>query len=420
MMYTNLIWMWGHPEVYVLVLPAFGVYSEVVVTFSRKVIASYWSAVLGMIGVSALALSVWLHHFFTMGASVDVDVFFGTMTMVIAVPTSVLVFNWIATMWRGRIRFELPMLWFIGFITIFGIGGMAGVLLAVPPADFQLHNSLFLIAHFHSMVIGGVLFGIFCAVSYWFPKFTGFRLNQRLGRYAFWCWMIGFCLSFIPMYILGLMGAPRRLDHYSASTGWQPFFILMFIGGVVIMTGVVLQIAQIIASFIEKDRLRDTTGDPWGGRSLEWSVPSPVPFYNFTSIPEVSTRDAFWEMKQHEIAKPKYEDIILPKNTAAGIYIAAFGTLACFAFVWNIIWLIVLSIIGIIVVFVMRTFDDHTEYTLTAAEVQKHEEAQLRKLHAAGPVKEYNPDDDMGLRSLVKWLWAYGADVIRNKKWRTR
>lgn len=416
MMYTNLIWMWGHPEVYILMLPAFGVFSEVVSTFSRKAIASYWSNVLGMIGVSALALSVWLHHFFTMGAGADVNAFFGVMTMIIAIPTSVLVFTWIATMYKGRIRFDTPMLWFLGFIIIFAIGGMAGVMLAVPPADFQLHNSLFLVAHFHSMVIGGVLFGIFCGITYWFPKFTGFRLNERIGRYAFWAWMIGFCLSFIPMYILGLMGATRRLDHYDKSTGWQPLFILMFIGGVVIMIGVALQLAQILASVIQKNRLRDTTGDPWNGRTMEWASASPPQFYNFTIIPRIKSRDAFWELKQQGVPKPAYEDIHIPKNTAAGIYISIFAFLACFAFVWEIVWLVVASIIGIIISFVVRAYNEHSEYTLTAEEVQEMEETRLKKVPAAS--SKQTDEDDMGLWELVSIVLAFVKDVLRNKRWR--
>ena len=420
MMYTNLIWMWGHPEVYVLILPAFGVFSEVVSVYSRKPIASYGSAVFGMFGVSALALSVWLHHFFTMGASADVDAFFGTMTLVIAVPTSVLVFNWIATMYKGRIKFDTPMLWFLGFVSIFALGGMSGVMLAIPPVDFQLHNSLFLVAHFHSTVIGGVLFGIFCGISYWFPKFTGIKLNERIGKYAFWCWIIGFCLSFIPMYVLGLMGATRRLDHYDASTGWQPLFITMFIGGLVIATGVALQIAQIIASFIQKRRLRDTTGDPWDGRTLEWATPSPPQFYNFTTIPVVKQRDVFWHQKQQGRPKQTYEDIHIPKNTAAGIYISAFATLACFGFVWNIIWLIAVSVIGIIAVLIWRTFDEQIEYSLTAAEVEKLESDRKHKELSAGPVEEYDPDEDMGLRELITISFTYINDVIRNKRWRTR
>ncbi|MES2971782.1 MAG: cbb3-type cytochrome c oxidase subunit I [Patescibacteria group bacterium] len=413
MMYTNLIWMWGHPEVYILMLPAFGVFSEVVTTFSRKAIASYTSNVLGMIGVSVLALSVWLHHFFTMGASADVNAFFGVMTMIIAIPTSVLVFTWIATMYKGRIRFDTPMLWFLGFIAIFTIGGMAGVMLAVPPADFQLHNSLFLVAHFHSMVIGGVLFGIFCGITYWFPKITGLKLNERIGRSAFWCWMIGFCMSFIPMYVLGIMGATRRLDHYDSSTGWQPLFVLMLIGGIIIAVGLALQLAQILASVIQKKRLRDTTGDPWNGRSLEWSVASPPPSYNFTVIPSVTTHDAYWEMKRQGLPKPAYEDILIPKNTAAGVYIGGLAFLAGFAFVWEIVWLAAVSIIGIIVVFIVRAFNEHGEYTLTAAEVQQLEEARIKKTQDAS-----NGDDtgeDMGVWELIGVVFAYVSDLIRNK-----
>jgi cytochrome o ubiquinol oxidase subunit 1 len=423
MMYTNLIWMWGHPEVYILILPAFGVFSEVVATFSRKPIASYASAVLGMIGVSAFALSVWLHHFFTMGAGADVNAFFGVMTMIIAIPTAVLVFTWIATMHKGRIRFTVPMLWFLGFIATFTIGGLTGVMLAVPPADFQLHNSLFLVAHFHSNVIGGVLFGIFAGINFWFPKIAGFRLNERIGRYAFWCWIVGFCLSFIPMYILGIMGATRRLDHYDASTGWQPFYILMLIGGLVIAVGTALQIVQIIASVIQKRRLADTTGDPWDGRSLEWATPSPAPFYNFTVIPEVTARDEFWEMKQRGLPQPAYEDIHIPKNTASGIYISIFAFLASFGFVWEIVWLEVVSIIAIIVCIIIRTFNDDSEYTLRAAEVRKLDEARMKKAAAARAAapsgKGADADEDMGLWEFVKIVLTWAWDVVKHKRWRS-
>jgi len=419
MMYTNLIWMWGHPEVYVLILPAFGVFSEVVSTFSRKPIASYKSAVAGMIGVSAFALSVWLHHFFTMGAGADVNAFFGIMTMVIAIPTSVLVFNWIATMYKGKIKFDTPMLWFMGFVAIFAIGGITGVMLAIPPIDFQLHNSLFLVAHFHSTVIGGVLFGIFCAISYWFPKFTGIRLNERIGKLAFWFWVIGFCLSFIPMYVLGFMGASRRLDHYDASTGWQPLFILMFIGGLVIAIGVAMQLAQILASFIQKNKLRDVTGgDPWNGRTLEWATSSPPQFYNFTVIPQVSSVDAYWEMKQQGIQKPVYEDIHMPKNTAVGIYISIYGTLASFAFVWEINWIIVVSIIGIIVTFIRRAFTEDSEYTITAAEVQKLEEKRIKKSLEDDKHKADDSEEEMGVIELVKFIINFVLNIIKNKSWR--
>lgn len=416
MMYTNLIWMWGHPEVYVLILPAFGVFSEVVSTFSRKSIASYMSAVLGMAGVSLFALSVWLHHFFTMGASANVNAFFGVMTMIIAIPTSVLVFNWMATMYKGRIQFTTPMLWFLGFVGIFAVGGMTGVLLAVPPADFQLHNSLFLVAHFHTTVIGGVLFGVFAGITYWFPKITGVKLNERIGRYAFWSWIVGFFLAFTPLYVLGLMGATRRLDHYDSSTGWQPFFIMAFIGGVVIAIGVALQVVQIIASLMQKRRLLDATGDPWNGRTLEWSMASPPPSYNFAVIPEVKTRDAFWDMKQEGIAKPAYVDIHMPKNTASGIYISIFAFLVGFAFVWEINWLAVVSILAIIVITIARTFDEHTEFTIPAVEVEKMEKARKKELEAYKWKHADTSGEDMGLIEFIRIVIVWAIGLVRKKR----
>jgi cytochrome o ubiquinol oxidase subunit 1 len=414
MMYTNLIWMWGHPEVYILVLPAFGAFSEIVTTFSRKKIASYKSQVLGLLGVATFSLSVWLHHFFTMGAGANVNAFFGVVTMVVAIPTSVLVFNWIATMWKGRVQFKTPMLWFLGFIGTFSFGGLAGLLLAIPPADFQLHNSLFLVAHFHTMVIGGVLFGVFAAISYWFPKFAGFRLNERIGRQAFWCWIVGFCLSFIPMYVLGIMGATRRLDKYDASTGWQPLFVLMFLGGLIIALGVVLQLVQIIASVIQRRALADTTGDPWDGRTLEWATASPPPFYNFADVPEVTGRDAFMEIKHKGgLPKPKYTDIHMPKNTASGIYISIFTFVAGFAFVWHINWLAVAAILGAVYCWITRAFDDNANYTLPAAEVKKLE-TKKRKNTAASAVNE----EDMGLMDFINLTVNFVKTAVREKQWR--
>jgi cytochrome o ubiquinol oxidase subunit 1 len=294
MMYVNMIWMWGHPEVYILMLPSFGVFSEVVSTFSQKRIAGYFSMVASAIGITLLSFLVWLHHFFTMGAGANVNAFFGIMTMIIAIPTGAQVLNWLSTMYKGKIRFATPMLWFLGFIATFTIGGVAGVLLAVPGIDFQVHNSLFLVAHFHTMVIGGALFGIFAGITYWFPKVTGFKLNERIGRYAFWSWIIGFLVSFIPLYILGFMGATRRLETYPAETGWQPLFMASFIGSLIITLAVGLQILQLIVSIRQRRQNIDTTGDPWNGRNLEWATSSPPPFYNFAVIPEVTGRDAFW------------------------------------------------------------------------------------------------------------------------------
>lgn len=293
------------------------------------------------------------------------------------------------------------------------------------PADFQLHNSLFLVAHFHSNVIGGVLFGVFAAITYWFPKITGVRLNERIGRHAFVCWIVGFCMSFIPMYILGFMGATRRLDHYDGSTGWQPFYVLMLIGGIIICVGVVLQLVQIIASFMQKRRLRDTTGDPWDGRTLEWATASPPQSYNFTAIPKVHERDAFWDMKQRGLTKPAFEDIHIPKNTPAGVYIAGLGFIASFAFVWEINWLVVASLIGIIVVFVVRTFDEHTEYTLKAAQVRKLEAERSKKdeaeIRSKDPLRrlDINGEEDMGLWEFIKIAARFGLGVVRSRRWRT-
>ena len=419
MMYTNLIWMWGHPEVYILMLPSFGVFSEIVTTFSRKAVASYMTNVIGMIGVSAFALSVWLHHFFTMGSSADVNAFFGLMTIIIAIPTSVLFFNWIATMKGGKIRYSTPMLWFLGFVGLFAVGGMTGVMLAVPPVDFQLHNSLFLVAHFHTMVVGGVLFGIFAGLSYWFPKITGFKLNERLGKYAFWCWLIGFLMAFTPLYVLGLMGATRRLDHYD-TPGWQAFFIMALIGGLVISAGVVFQVVQIIASFMQKRRLADTTGDPWDGRTLEWATPSPAPAYNFTVIPAVTTRDAFLQMKQQGLpTKHVFEDIHMPRNTASGIYVSAFAFLMGFGFVWHVYWLVAVGILGMIVCVIMRTFNEDTEYTIAAAEVEKLEEARIKKALAKRQGKDvYEGDEEMGLLTFIKIVLAWALDIVKNKRWK--
>lgn len=378
MMYTNLIWMWGHPEVYVLILPAFGIYSEVVATFSQKKLSGYLSMVLAAGSVATLAVLVWLHHFFTMGAGANVNAFFGIMTSLIAIPAGVQIFNWLLTMYKGKIRFATPMFWFFGFLSTFILGGMAGVLLAIPPADFQLHNSLFLVAHFHTMIIGGALFGIFAGITYWFPKVTGFKLNETLGRYAFWAWITGFFLSFVPLYILGLMGATRRLDHYDSSTGWQPLFIIAAFGLLVILIGAALQIIQILVSVLQRKTNKDTTGDPWNGRTLEWATTSPPPFYNFAIVPQVTSTDAFWEMKKtgkNKVEKT-YENFHMPKNTAFGIYIAFFVFLIGFAMIWHIFWLAVLSLIGALVCFIIRAFDENTEYELTASEMAKLETKQ--------------------------------------------
>ena len=280
MMFMNLIWAWGHPEVYILILPAFGIFSEVVSTFSQKPLFGYRSMVGATMAIFVLAFTVWLHHFFTMGAGANVNAIFGIMSMIIAVPTGVKVFNWLFTMYGGRVVYASPMLWSIGFMVTFVIGGMTGVLLAVPPADFVLHNSLFLVAHFHNVIIGGVLFGGFAGYTYWFPKAFGFRLHEGLGKLAFWLWLVGFYVAFGPLYVLGLMGMTRRMQHYDVAE-WHPWVLLAAAGAAIILCGICVQVAQLVVSIRNREELRDLTGDPWNGRSLEWATPSPPPAFNF-------------------------------------------------------------------------------------------------------------------------------------------
>ncbi len=375
MMYVNLIWAWGHPEVYILILPAFGVFSEVVATFSKKRLFGYTSMVVATMAITVLSFIVWLHHFYTMGAGPNVNAFFAIATMVIAIPTGVKIFNWLFTMFRGRVSFTSPMHWFLGFVATFTLGGMTGVLLSVPGADFQLHNSLFLVAHFHNMIIGGVLFGYFAGLTYWFPKIFGFKLNERLGIIAFWHWIIGFFVAFMPLYALGLMGMTRRLDHYD-TFAWNPLLIVAAVGAAILAGGALVQLAQLIVSIKNRGRNRDKTGDPWDGRTLEWSISSPPPHYNFAHIPRVYSRDAFWHMKYADTPIPphsKYEDIHLPKNTPVGFYIAFYGFLFCFGLIWHITWLSIFGLLAAIVCFVIRSFDEHTEHVVTAEEVARTE-----------------------------------------------
>ncbi len=375
MMYINLIWAWGHPEVYILVLPAFGIYSEVVAAFSYKRLFGYVSMVWAIVAIAFLSFIVWLHHFFTMGAGANVNAFFGIMTMLIAVPTGVKVFNWLFTMFRGQVHLTTPMLWFLGFITTFTIGGMAGVLMSIPAVDFQVHNSLFLIAHFHSVIIGGVLFGLFSGVAYWFPKIFGFTLNERLGKYAFWFWFVGFLVAFIPLYLLGLMGVTRRLDHFS-NPEWKPLLVFAGMGVVLIAIGIMFQVAQFIVSVLQRKKHMDTTGDPWNGRTLEWSTVSPAPIYNFAIIPEVHERDPFWEMKQagalvHK--KPHYEPIHMPKNSGSGLIIAIFAFLFGFGLTWYMWWLAAIGFIGAVGFLIHRLVDDDTDYYIPVEEIEKIE-----------------------------------------------
>lgn len=376
MMYINLVWAWGHPEVYILILPAFGIYSEIVPTFSEKKLFGYVSMVWAIIIITFLSYIVWLHHFFTMGASPSVNAFFGVATMLIAIPTGVKVFNWLFTKFKGRVHFTTPMLWFFAFVLNFSVAGMTGILLSSPPVDYEVHNSLFLIAHFHGMVIGSFLFGLFAGFTYWWPKVTGFYLNERLGVYAFWCWFVGFLLAFMPLYMLGFMGATRRLDHYPALEGWQPLFVLAAAGAAIIACGVSLQALQIVVSIKDRKKNRDLTGDSWNGRTLEWSIPSPAPIYNFATIPNVEERDPFWAMKYGKTkpVKKEYEDIELPKNSPLGLFIGALALIFGFAFTWHIWWLVLISFIGVIICTITRLSGDNGHFVIKAEEVKQMEE----------------------------------------------
>src|ERR1700694_3404354 len=304
MMYVNLIWIWGHPEVYILVLPAFGIFSEVVPTFSGKPLFGYRSMVMATMAICVLSFTVWLHHFFTMGSGADVNAIFGITSSIIAVPTGVKIFNWLFTTYGGRVVYSTPILWSIGFMVTFVIGGMTGVLLAMPPADFVFHNSLFLVAHFHNVIIGGVLFGAFAGYTYWFPKAFGFRLHEGLGKASFWCWIIGFYLAFTPLYVVGLMGMTRRMQHYDVAA-WHPWLLIAAGGAAIILVGIGLQIAQLVVSIRRRDQLRDETGDPWSGRSLEWATPSPPPAFNFAVLPRIKGEEAYWGMKQRALQQAR-------------------------------------------------------------------------------------------------------------------
>ncbi|PTE01079.1 cytochrome o ubiquinol oxidase subunit I [Pandoraea apista] len=381
MMYVNLIWIWGHPEVYILVLPVFGVFSEVVSTFSGKRLFGYASMVYATVVITVLSYLVWLHHFFTMGSGASVNSFFGITTMIISIPTGAKMFNWLFTMYRGRIRFEVPMLWTVGFMVTFVIGGMTGVLLAVPPADFSLHNGLFLIAHFHNVIIGGVIFGIMAAITYWFPKAFGYRLDPFWGKCSFWFWFIGFYVAFMPLYLLGLMGVTRRMSHFD-DMSLQIWFQVAAVGALLIAIGIGCFIVQLVVSFMRREQLRDDTGDPWNGRTLEWSTSSPPPAYNFAFTPIIHDNDAWWQMKQHGFKRPEsgFIPIHMPKNTGAGIILAGLATVCGFGLIWHMWLVVIVAFVALLAVAIGHTFNYHREYYIPADQVEHTEAARTRLL----------------------------------------
>lgn len=376
MMYVNLVWAWGHPEVYILVLPAFGIFSEVTATFARKKLFGYKSMVGATIAIGLLSFVVWLHHFFTMGSGASVNSFFGIMTMIIAVPTGVKIFTWLFTMYRGRVEFSVPMMWTIAFLVTFTIGGMTGVLLAIPGADFVLHNSLFLIAHFHNTIIGGALFGYFAGFYFWFPKMFGFKLNERLGRYSFWCWVIGFYLAFMPLYMLGFMGMTRRLNQYD-NPAWQPYLYVAFVGALFVLAGIGFMLLQLYVSFRDRNKNLDVTGDPWDARTLEWATSSPPAFYNFAVTPVVDDLDAFHVAKERGLPPPPkhYEPIHMPRNTGVPLIVNGFLLVMCFALIWHIWWLAAGSFAATIITFIVRSYNDDVDYYVQPDEIERIENA---------------------------------------------
>ncbi|MES2075159.1 MAG: cytochrome o ubiquinol oxidase subunit I [Pseudomonadota bacterium] len=383
MMYVNLIWIWGHPEVYILVLPVFGIFSEVVSTFSSKRLFGYTSMVYATVVITILSYLVWLHHFFTMGSGASVNSFFGITTMIISIPTGAKIFNWLFTMYRGRIRFELPMMWSIAFMITFVIGGMTGVLLAVPPADFVLHNSLFLIAHFHNVIIGGVLFGLFAGINYWFPKAFGYKLDSYWGKWSFWLWVIGFYFAFMPLYVLGLMGVTRRMSHFE-DPSLQIWFQIAAFGAVLIALGIAAMLVQFFVSYLRREQLRDFTGDPWDGRTLEWSTSSPPPDYNFAFTPQVHDNDTFADMKKSGYKRPlkDFVAIHMPKNTWAGFVISALSAAVGFALIWQMWLLAVVGFVATMAAIIVHTFNYKRDYYIPVDEVVRTENARTRLLES--------------------------------------
>jgi len=384
MMYWNMVWIWGHPEVYVLVLPAFGIYSEITATFSGKPLFGYSSMVYATVVITILSYLVWLHHFFTMGAGPTVNSFFGIATMVISIPTGAKIFNWLFTMYKGDIRFELPMQWVVAFMLTFVVGGMTGVLLAIPPADFVFHNSLFLVAHFHNVIIGGVVFALFAGMTYWFPKAFGFKLDEFWGKVAFWGWVIGYWVAWTPIYVVGLMGEPRRVHHFD-DPSIQPYFIIAAIGAVIILVGILGFVMSIVMGFVKRKALADTTGDPWNGRTLEWSTSSPPPAYNFAMTPVVHDLDAWYDMKSRGYERPAegFRPIHMPRNTGTGVILSGLALALGFGMVWYMWWLAALSFAGLLVVAVGHTFNFKRDYFIPQEEVTRTE-SERRQLLAAG------------------------------------
>ncbi|MDA8652235.1 cytochrome o ubiquinol oxidase subunit I [Porticoccaceae bacterium] len=396
MMYVNLIWAWGHPEVYILILPAFGIFSEVTATFSRKRLFGYDSLVWATVCIMLMSFVVWLHHFFTMGAGANVNAFFGIATMIISIPTGVKIFNWLFTMYKGRVEYSASMWWTVSFFLTFTIGGMTGVMLAIPAADFVLHNSLFLVAHFHNVIIGGSLFGYFAGLTYWWPKATGFTLDERLGKWACGLWTVGFFMAFMPLYVLGFMGMTRRLNYYDNPV-WNNWLLVAGAGAIIVLCAIGVQFYQMFASIRDQKNNRDWSGDPWDGRTLEWATSSPPPFYNFALLPNVRDRDHWADMKEQSLAykiPEQYQRIHMPKNTWAGVVIGGASLAFGFAMVWWIWWMAILSSGAMLAAWIAYAFSDDKDYYVEVDEILAIEQKRYANLRRTNekPLKDGEVD----------------------------
>jgi cytochrome o ubiquinol oxidase subunit 1 len=388
MNYANLFWLFGHPEVYILILPAFGVYSEVVATFSSKALYGYASLVLATAAIAVLSFTVWLHHFFTMGQSANINAVFGIATMTIGVPTGVKIYDWIWTMFQGQVRFTTPMLYSLAFMMTFVIGGLSGILLAMPPLDYLVHNTLFLVAHFHNMLIPGVLYGMLAAYTYWFPKAFGFRLNETWGRIAVVCWVVGFYLAFMPLYVLGASGMARRTSEVF-EPAFRPWLYVAGVGALVLFAALGSLFVQLWVSIRDRDANRTPVGDPWDGRGLEWSIASPPPEYNFAVIPQVEGRDAFYTAKREsEPYRPHdlYEAIKVPRNSSLGPIIGIASGFAAFGLVWHMWWLAMVAMLIVVGAVIARSFARDVDRIIPAAEVEAIEARWLELASATPPV----------------------------------
>lgn len=377
MLWANLFWLWGHPEVYIVILPAFGIFSEVISTFSRKSLYGYTSMIVSIVGIALLSMLVWVHHFYTMGAGPAVNSFFSISTMLIAVPTGVKMFNWLFTMRKGRIRMTSAMLWALAFVPCFVIGGVTGVMLAMGAADYQYHNTLFLVAHFHYVLIPGVVFAVFAGLYYWWPKIFGHLLNERLGRWHFWLFTIGFNVTFMPMFFLGLDGAVRRSYTYSEASGFSPLFLVSGLGSLLLAAGFAVFCYNIYWSFRYADK--NVTGDPWDARTLEWMTASPPQHYNFAKLPVVHSRDPFWHMKKRDeglvLKEEELEEIHMPSNSGLPIILSGVFFVVGFFMVFELHIPALVCAIGIIAGLAIRSFDYNNGHHVHIEEIRDTEKA---------------------------------------------